>query len=179
MSGVFYTAQNLQESCIVEPVYLRPDDKSSVFPVKTKEFQTLKTARKPSGSFTLQQKLLVELFEFLKETGCLPSFAGNLSDITVFWSNQGNNRYGSQHSKKFSRNISSHGSEQCVLSVSLTLLGNLWKVTFVILGTVLDGKSVFYFLPGKARNLRIPQTPPKNTLFHLFPSLKLKIWSIK
>lgn len=169
---VFYTAQNLQGKLHCWACIFAPDDKSSVFPLWKLKSSNLKTARKTLWIIYITAKTLVELLSFLKETGCLPSFAGNLSDITVFWSNQGNNRYGSQHSKNtLPKHLFSWKWAVCPKCV----FDAAWKLQeshFCNPGYCAWWQKRFYFLPGKARNLQ-PQTP-RRTLCFIYLFIKVK-----
>ena len=102
---------------------------------------------------------------FLNETGCfpLPTVKSSHSAIRP---NQGNHRYGSQHSQSsLPVHLSSWKGAVCPRYVLYTALKLQGKLVFAawILGS--DGKSRFFSLV-KARELQ-PQTNQKNTLDHL------------
>lgn len=171
--GVSFTLLRIcRESCIADPVYLCQMTKAAFSPLWKLKSSNLKTARKTLWIIYITAKTLVELLSFLKEAGCLPPFAGNSSDITVFWSNQGNNRYGSQHSKNaLPKHLFSWKWAVCPKCVFDTA----WKLQqshFCDPGYCAWWQKRFYFLPGKARNLR-PQTP-RRTLCFIYLFIKVK-----
>lgn len=78
-------------------------------------------------------KSLVKHLSFLKETVCLSLLVGKSTDSTVP-ANQGNNRYGSQHSQNsFPRRVSSWTGAACSMRVFYTaqkLQGQMAKAVF-------------------------------------------------
>ena len=165
---VFYTAQNLQGKLHCWACIFRPDGKSSVFlPVKIIEFQP-----QTLWIIYITAKTLVEHLNFLRETGSLPPFAGNISDITV-WPNQSNNRYGSQHSKNtLPKHFFSWKCVVCPVCLwhCLETSGKLLLWSWVL---CLMARAVFFFSLWKQEicNLRLPEEHSVSFI----SSLKLKI----
>ena len=113
--------------------------------------------------------ILVTYLCFLKETACLQLLAGKLSESTVS-PNQGNNRYGSQHSQStLPWHLLSWNSTLCP-SVHLLSSETPRNHVFVSLGFG-AGWNKQYFCPVKAGWLQT-QTCQENTLFHFFSLLK-------
>lgn len=148
-----------------------PDDKSSVSPLWKLKSSNLKTARKTLWIIYITIKTLVELLSFWKKQAACHPLLGIYQTSQVLSIIRVTTGTAVNTQRTLSRNISSHGSEQCVLSVSLTLLETsgkslLWSWVLCLMA------KAFLFSPWESK--KFATSDSRRTLCFIYLFIKVK-----